>query len=270
MNKKNRIIYSYLIFIFLLSTGSCETPITPQLNQDDSKPLLVVEGQITDQEGPFTVKLTTTVPVSDFYNPKPVLNADVRIIDDKGTLYQLYGDDKGLYETAEKNLKGIPGNIYTLYLTNLEDGTEYTSTPVQMQDVPDIDSVYFEEVTYTRITEGQVYEDNWLNILMDTHDAEGNNKYWRWEFEETWEVNMVADKVKVNHSLDSPEYISWMYISQIDDKKICWVTKPSASISVASTAKNSADEFNSLYLEKQLRKFTEENGLKAAAIIHPL
>jgi glutamyl-tRNA synthetase len=34
--------------------------------------------------------------------------------------------------------------------------------------------------------------------------------------------------------------------------------------------KNSADEFNVLHLEKQLRQFTEENGLKAAAIIHPL
>jgi glutamyl-tRNA synthetase len=33
---------------------------------------------------------------------------------------------------------------------------------------------------------------------------------------------------------------------------------------------NSSDEFNALHLEKQLRKFTEENGLKAAAIIHPL
>ncbi len=34
--------------------------------------------------------------------------------------------------------------------------------------------------------------------------------------------------------------------------------------------KNSANEFNALHLEKQLRKFTELNGLKAAALIHPL
>lgn len=34
--------------------------------------------------------------------------------------------------------------------------------------------------------------------------------------------------------------------------------------------KNSTDEFNASHLEKQLRKFTEENSLKAAAIIHPL
>jgi len=58
------------------------TPITPKLNREDSKPLLVVERQITDQEGPFRVKLTNTVVVSFSENSYPVLNADARIIDD--------------------------------------------------------------------------------------------------------------------------------------------------------------------------------------------
>jgi hypothetical protein len=249
MNHKNRIIYQILIFIFLLSAGSCVTSITPQLNMNDSKPTLVVDGQITDQAGPFRVKLTNTVPVSDQENPNPVLNADVHIIDDQGHSFQLYGGSDGIYETEEKNLKAIPGNKYTLTITTLEDGLQYTSTPVLMQEVPDIDTVYFEEVTHPRITQGVTYEDTWMNILLDTHDASGNNRYWRWEFEETWELNMLADPVIVRHSLQYPENVSTVFVAPIDDKKICWVTKPSASILVASTAKNSVDELKGFIVQ---------------------
>ena len=242
MNQKNRIIYySGLLFISLLTIGSCVTPITPQLNVNDSKPLLVVEGQITDHAGPFRVKLTNTVPINDLSKPAPVLNAEVNIVDDQGHLFQLYGGSNGIYETAEKNLKGVPGNKYTLTITTLEDNMQYTSTPVLMQEVPDIDAVYFQQVKQPRITQGLTYEDNWINILLDTHDASNSNKFWRWEFEETWEVNMLADPVKVNHSPLYPENFSMEFIAPVDNKKICWITQPSASIVVASTVKNPVD-----------------------------
>jgi hypothetical protein len=249
MNQKNRIIYSSLLFIFLLSAGSCVTPITPQLNVNDLKPTLVVDGQITDQAGPFRVKLTKTVPVSDLDSSKPVLNAEVSIIDDQGHSFQLNGNSDGIYETEKKNLKAIPGNRYTLTITTLEDGLRYTSTPALMQAVPDIDTVYFEEITHPRITQGVAYEDTWLNILLNTHDTSENTKYWRWEFEETWELNMVTDPVKVDHSLQYTENYSWIFVLPIDNKKICWVTKPSASILVASTAKNSVDELKGFIVQ---------------------
>jgi hypothetical protein len=249
MKQKRRIIYSVLLFIFLLSAGSCVTPFTPQYSVKDSKPLLVVEGQITDQVGPFRVKLTNTLQLSDPDTPQPILNAHVQITDDQGNSYQLYGGSNGIYETAEKNLKGIPGNKYTLTITTLDDNLQYTSPPVLMQDVPDIDSLYFQEVKHTRIDQGIAFEDTWMNILLDTHDAKENIKYWRWEFEETWEVNLIADAVKVNHSLQYPENFSMMFVSQIDDKKICWITKPSASIAIASTDKNPVDEFKGFIVQ---------------------
>jgi hypothetical protein len=243
------IYYSGLLFISLLIIGSCVTPITPHLNVNDSKPSLVVEGQITDQTGPFRVKLTNTLPVYDLGTPAPVLNAEVRIIDDQGHSFQLYGGSNGIYETAEKDLKGIPGTKYTLYITTLEDNVQYTSTPVLMQEVPDIDTVYFEPVIHPRITEGKTYEDNWINILLDTHDTEGKNKYWRWEFEETWEINLLADPVKDRHSLTSAENFSMVFVAPIDDKKICWITQPSGSIVVANTDKNPVDEIKGLLIQ---------------------
>jgi len=242
MNQKNRRIYSGLLFISLLSVGSCISPITPHLNAEDSKPLLVVEGQITNQEGPFSVKLTTTGPVSNFFDPDPVLNADVSIIDDQGHSFQLYGNSSGLYETTEKNLKGIPGNRYTLTVTTLEDGLQYTSIPVLMQVVPEIDSVYFAEVTKPTIIQGLPYDYNWLNILLDTHDDTGNTKYWRWEFEETWEVNLSSEFIQVHPSAIYPERYDWRMADSVDNKKRCWVTKPSATILVKSTINDPVNE----------------------------
>jgi len=219
MIQNNRIIHFGLYLFFLLTAGSCLTHFTPQLNENDSKPLLVVEGQITDEEGPFRVKLTNTVPVSDITEPVPVLSAEVHIIDDQGRSFQLYDGGNGIYETAEKNLKGIPGNKYTLTITTLQDNLQYTSVPVLMQNIPDIDSLYFEQVKHSWITkEGAKHEENWVNILVNAHDTTGITKYWRWEYEETYGV-------------------------YVGPNLICWVVNiPSASIIVASTADEPADE----------------------------
>jgi hypothetical protein len=226
----------------MLSVLSCVTPVTPSLNNNDLKPLLVVDGQITDQTGPFRVKLSNTVPVSDVYTPSPVLNANVHILDDQGNSFQLIGNSQGVYETADKYLKGISGNKYTLTITTLDDGLEYISTAVTMQEVPGIDSLYFEQVKKPRINQGIVFEDNWLNIMLDSHDATDKTKYWQYSFEETWEVNLLADAVKVSHSQQYAENFEWQFIGPTDNKKVCWVTTPSTSILLDNTTKNPVNE----------------------------
>jgi len=187
MNKRNRIKYFGLLIVLLLVTGSCLTHFTPDLNKEDLKPVLVVEGQITDQEGPFSVKLTTTAPVIDLATLEPVLNAEVWIIDDQGHSYSLHGGSNGIYSTRESNLNGIPGNKYTLIINMPDDSLQYTSSPVLMQDVPDIDSVYFQQFKHSWITkEGAKHEENWLNILVDAHSDQDSVNYWWWEYEETF------------------------------------------------------------------------------------
>ena len=228
------------LFCLILVFESCIDPISPELKESDSAPMLVVEGQITNKLGPFRVKLTTSVPVNVMYYSVPVSDADVSIIDDKGNSFQLNGGDNGWYETTDKELKGIPGNTYTLFIT-VKEGIQYNSSPQLMQEVPDIDSIYFEEVKHTKISAGQTSEENWLNILLDTHDPAGNIKYWNYVFEETWEVMMLSDKVIVVHSPEAPSG-SLEDVTIPDEKKVCWVTRSSNSIIVTSTANNPVDE----------------------------
>lgn len=231
-----------LLLMLFIAIESCIEPITPELNENDSETRLVVSGKITDEEGPFRVKLTTSIPVDIMYYPTPVLNADVSIMDDKGNLFQLYGDNTGWYETEDKNLRGIPGNSYTLSIIT-GDGMEYESSSVLMEEVPDIDSLYYKEVENVRFEGGQTFEDIWLNILLDTRDPEGLNKYWYYEFEETWEVSMLTDYIMVEHSPPgTPNDISWESIDIDEEKRTCWVTRPSSSIIVTSTVNSPENE----------------------------
>lgn len=234
-------IFPALLTILLFPFEACVEQVTPVLTENDSESVLVVEGQLTSEEGPFRVKLTTSVSANVSYSEQPVLGADVQIMDDKGNIYQLTGDHSGKYETADKHLRGIPGNTYTLTIRTPE-GIQYESSPELMQEVPDIDTVYFQEVKRPRIENGLTYEDNWLNIRLDAHDSKGINKYWRYEFEEAWQVGLLADRVVVQHDAGNPGSFTFERISITDDKRDCWVTKQSSIILVATTVNSPEDK----------------------------
>jgi len=242
MTYKEKIINLFFVISFILTIESCVEPIVPELNNDDSEIMLVVDGKITDEEGPFRVRLTNSVKVDVMFYLDPVLDADVHIYDDKGNTVQLFGEKNGWYETSDKKLKGIPGNYYTLSITTA-DGKQYESSSVLMHEAVDIDTLYFEEVSHTRFENNEIFEENWLDILLDSHDPEGKIKYWWFEFEETWEVRMLTDNISVQHSPpDAPDNITKENIAVSTDKIVCWVTKPSKSILIANTISSSADE----------------------------
>ncbi len=80
--------------LFLLLSG-CVEPFDPVLDESDAMDLLVVEGLITDETGPFGIRLTSSAPV---YNKdpnvvnefSPVSGAEVQIYDDQGNSYLLF------------------------------------------------------------------------------------------------------------------------------------------------------------------------------------
>jgi hypothetical protein len=242
MTYKDNAISIFIVISFFIATESCVEPIVPELNSNDAEISLVVDGKITDQEGPFRVRLTNSVKVNVMFYLDPVLDAEVHIYDDKGNNVQLLDENNGWYESTDKKLRGIPGNSYTLSVTTA-DGLQYESSSVLMEEAAEIDSLYFEEVKQTRFANNETFEENWLNILLDSHDSEGKINYWWFEFEETWEVRMLTDYVSVQHSPpDAPSNITKENVSVNPDKIVCWVTKPSTSILIANTVSSSENK----------------------------
>ena len=254
MKKANLHKYHILIALggLFLLLHQCVEPFRPSLDDDEPLNLLVVEGMITDETGAFGVSLTSTVPVYDDRNIisdyQPVTGAVVQIIDDSGNSYLLIENQAGWYETEDKDLKGIPGFTYTLLITSAE-GKQYESSPVLMQEGPDIDTVHYEEVRRTHFDQETPYEESWLNILVGARAPGDDITYFKWEFEETWEFEMPG-YIKVWHGTGESSPPPSMERIDIEAEKIhCWVSEPSGSILIKSTIDSPTNEIKNFVLQ---------------------
>jgi hypothetical protein len=114
--------YLFLLFIpALLLVSSCTKVIELDLNSKD--PQVVIEANISDQPGPYTVSITQTVNFSET-NVFPAVNgATVIISDDAGNTETLLQTSPGIYQTT--TTQGVPGRTY--YLNVTANGENYTA-----------------------------------------------------------------------------------------------------------------------------------------------
>jgi hypothetical protein len=144
----------YLNIVTILFFYSCTENF--DLDSEQSSERVVVEGIITNNEGPYYVRLTKSrfETLEDINNTNvkydPIKNALVVISDDFGNTDTLvpaisvkkYGEfrvyENGFYKT--NSIKGVPGRSYHLYIK--AEGNEYYASDY-MQEVPDIDSLQY-------------------------------------------------------------------------------------------------------------------------------
>ena len=152
----------------IFSLISCEEIISIDLNNADKK--IVIEGTITDQPGPYTVKITKT---TDYYNPgsyPTVSGAQVTITDDLGFSEQLHETADGIYQTI--NLQGTSGRTYTLTVNS--EGETYNAVSYLPQPT-EIDSLY-----YKKSEEGVRHKDKeGYNLTVNFTDKPGVEDYKR-------------------------------------------------------------------------------------------
>jgi len=127
--------FSNLLIISLM-IASCQKVITIDLNSVNPK--LVVEGNINNQPGPYTVKLSHTVNVYDPNVFPAVSGANVIISDNAGTTDTLKETSAGIYRTT--TLQGVVGRTYTMKI--ITNGKTYTAVSTMPSQVP-IDSVTY-------------------------------------------------------------------------------------------------------------------------------
>ena len=133
-----------IYLIFALSLTACIDPIT--LSQDIEVKVLVVEGGITTNFGPHTIKLSRSAQYGDVFVGviENELGAKLFIRDDFGNTISLFENGKGVY-TTPSDFRGEVGRKYTLIIIT-KDGAEYQSYPEIISEVPKIDNVAVEYV----------------------------------------------------------------------------------------------------------------------------
>jgi hypothetical protein len=119
---------------FLLS--ACEKVVSIDLNK--ASPHVVIEGIVTDQQGPYSVKVSLT---GNYFEPTlyfpPVSNALVVLRDDQGQRDTLKEATNGTYLSTR--LQGIEGRTYSLSV--ISNGLEYDGSSTMPRKVL-IDSLY--------------------------------------------------------------------------------------------------------------------------------
>lgn len=230
------------IHLILLST-SCVEEFDPPVEGFES--LLVVEALLTDEDQPFEVKLSRSIPI-DTSVWIPETKARVSVVDGSGEEFVLLETGEGSYQFPGI-IPASPGESYQLHI-NTDNGNSYISESVIMRETPPIDSVTwkYEEIPVRDLKGIQIY--------VNTHDPDNNTWYYYWKWEETWTIYTPSNSI-----------IFWEdgHIKPRDENiNICWKTSKSTSILISTSkildqdiiynyplyyADNYTDRFNSRY-----------------------
>ena len=146
------------------------------------KPILVVEGSITTDTVPYTVKLTYSGPItSSLAIPDQYLEKDANVIisDDQGNITALAYQGQGVYATTDPAYIGKVGRSYSVTVT-LKDGKKYISTPEKIKAAVPISKI---NVGYE--SKFDFNFPSYMTVSVNAQDPAGEDNYYRWTFE-TW------------------------------------------------------------------------------------
>ncbi len=230
------------IFIFSLMVlfTSCEKVI--ELDLENTEPTLVIEGNITNQPGPYFVKLTKTLPLDQSSIYPGVENAQIIISDDVGTVDTLKYTMNGIYATSKLN--GVEGRTYKLIVKS--EGMTYEAKSTIPQNVQ-FESIRINKFTFAGEDQNVVipiYKDpttlgNNYNFRLTVNDTL-DNSYFVWNDNTNNGVvnqrslrsnngNLVSgDKVKIEmQCLDIRPYNYYFTLSQLASSGPSGGTTPS-------------------------------------------
>jgi hypothetical protein len=139
--KISKLVFLSMLFMSFVTLSGCEDVI--DLETETGPQQLVVDGWITNQAGPQTIRLSWSASYFDNGPAKPVLGAQVTVTDDKGKVYKfedLAGDGQYIWGKTNADTLAKIGRIYTLQIKNEAD--TYTALS-EMKRVPTVDSIVY-------------------------------------------------------------------------------------------------------------------------------
>jgi hypothetical protein len=168
------------------------------------------------------ITLGRTVPLNDTAKIKPELQAQVSIEGDDNSTIQVREFGEGIYKSDHYIFN--TNQKYRLHIKT-STGGEYLSEFAEVRITPQLDSVSWKQ------------ENNGVRIYASTHDPNNNTRYYKWDYEETWEIHSAFS--------NRLEYINGVIvtrdISEVDKLYFCWGSQNSTTILVGSSAQLTSD-----------------------------
>jgi len=215
-----------LLFFLLVFMNSCVEPYNIQVN--GYKDLLVVDGQITDENKSHHVKLTRSIANLDEI-PVAETNAVVVISCNDGTSEVLKEFEPGVYETDSVNFIVKIGDIYTL-LIQTSNGKKYHSEKCEILEPTEIDRVYFDRNDVISVNNEAL---EGISFFVDGKAPE--DAYLRWMYDGGWKF-----------SVPYPTRIGFDENNELEHirskNRYCWKKSSSNEILIQSLQNQNSDE----------------------------
>ncbi len=217
---KIRYMFIFLLMFFI----NCKEEFI--INTNNVEPLIVIDGLITDQEGPYTVRISKTSPVNEA-KLIPYENCIVSIYENDLESEILTEVEPGIYKTSENGIRGKVGSTYHITIST-PDNNQYVSEYQQIPDHIGIDSVYTKE-EFRKIKD-YPFDLPGYQFYIDTEKANTHESYFMWKLIETYEYT-------VDYMLYARFDGQFHYDVRDQDKYFrCWRTEKINKIFTASTS----------------------------------
>jgi len=210
----------------MISFISCEEKYWPDLGRQYES-ILVVDGMISNEPGPYIIKLSLSSPVGgDISDYLPALGYQVSIKDDHGNAENLYELNPGIFSTSANGIQGHVGRKYMLELTSAS-GTIY-QTDYELLRQPTVIESVFTNLEYQQ-SDDLNYDIAGYQFYLNTALAAEDTSYYFWDMTATYKYQ--AD-LKIRFVFDGnlrPFYNS-------DSLRICYKTQIIKEIFTYTTA----------------------------------
>jgi len=186
----------------------------------------VVDGYVNTTPGDTTyITLSRTRNLVDSEQFSPEVRATVTIESKGGQVFHMLELGKGIYYLLSQAF--IPGEDYRLHIRTYAN-SEYASAWVPNKVTPAIDSI-----TWNKSDQ--------VSIYAFTHDPNNNTRYYRWDYDETWEYDAYFDS---NLGWDNNRY-SLYYKDSADLTYRCYRHGKSQDIAIGTSANLAQDVIDS-------------------------
>ena len=189
-----------LQLLFLIIIFGCQDEFL--LETINYEPIMVIDGLITNEVGPYKVKLTLNCPIDDLADT-PIERCIVTITDNVGNSEVLREEESGIYTTSEEGIHGIVGNSYKLSIIT-EDGRKYVTDYSEMKASIEIDSVYKKVVAQDECV--SIYDFPGYQFYIATKTAESKENYFLWTMTETYQYTanyLVTEVLYTDSTLEA-------------------------------------------------------------------
>lgn len=211
--------YYIIIFAVLMS---CQEEVS---FESGNRPLLIVDGFITDAPRTHTVRLATSGEFESKFNgglEDPVVNASVSIESRTEETIQLFESRPGFYDTPI-GYQATVGETYVLCITTQED-KYYQSQPQKLKSSGSMGNVYYEVTTEEVLNPANIIvPERRINFYSNFSFPEENTFYkWEWDgmyvLKTTYFGNHGYPDIKCKESpLDVAGIVEFCYVEENPD-----------------------------------------------------